>query len=137
MRKSIENLGGRKLTGGRKVAMRGRRKFEIDRYPNEAVVGPSQVVARRIRGNNNKVAFKSAEFANVIDQENKRVTKSKILRVTKNPANRDYERRGVVSKGAIVESESGTARVVSRPGQDGVVNAILIKATTTTTTTKT
>ena len=136
MRKSIENLGGRKLTGGRKVAMRGRRKFEIDRYPNEAVVGPSQVVARRIRGNNNKVAFKSAEFANVIDQENKRVIKSKILRVTKNPANRDYERRGVVSKGAIIESESGTARVVSRPGQDGVVNAILIKATTTTATTK-
>lgn len=134
MRKSIENLGGRKLTGGRKVAMRGRRKFEIDRYPNEAVVGPSQVVARRIRGNNNKVAFKSAEFANVIDQENRRVTKSKILRVTKNPANRDYERRGVVSKGAIIESESGTARVVSRPGQDGVVNAILIKAPTTTTT---
>jgi small subunit ribosomal protein S8e len=134
MRKSIENLGGRKLTGGRKVAMRGRRKFEIDRYPNEAVVGPSQVVARRIRGNNNKVAFKSAEFANVIDQENKRVIKSKILRVTKNPANRDYERRGVVSKGAIIESESGTARVVSRPGQDGVVNAILIKAATTTTT---
>ena len=134
MRKSIENLGGRKLTGGRKVAMRGRRKFEIDRYPNEAVVGPNQVVARRIRGNNNKVAFKSAEFANVIDQENKRVIKSKILRVTKNPANRDYERRGVVSKGAIIESESGTARVVSRPGQDGVVNAILIKATTTTTT---
>ena len=132
MRKSIENLGGRKLTGGRKVAMRGRRKFEIDRYPNEAVVGPSQVVARRIRGNNNKVAFKSAEFANVIDQENKRVIKSKILRVTKNPANRDYERRGVVSKGAIIESESGTARVISRPGQDGVVNAILIKATTTT-----
>jgi small subunit ribosomal protein S8e len=137
MRKSIENLGGRKLTGGRKIAMRGRRKFEIDRYPNEAVVGPSQVVARRIRGNNNKVAFKSAEFANVIDQENKRVIKSKILRVTKNPANRDYERRGVVSKGAIIESENGTARVVSRPGQDGVVNAILIKATTTTTTTKT
>jgi small subunit ribosomal protein S8e len=132
MRKSIENLGGRKLTGGRKVAMRGRRKFEIDRYPNEAVVGPSQIVARRIRGNNIKVAFKTAEFANVIDQENNKVTKSKILRVTKNPANRDYERRGVVSKGAVIESESGTARVVSRPGQDGVVNAVLIKTTTKT-----
>jgi small subunit ribosomal protein S8e len=136
MRKSIENLGGRKLTGGRKVAMRGRRKFEIDRYPNEAVAGPSQIVARRTRGNNNKVAFKTAEFANIIDPENKKVTKSKILRVTKNPANRDYERRGVISKGAIIEIENGTARVVSRPGQDGVVNAILVKATTTTTKTK-
>jgi small subunit ribosomal protein S8e len=128
MRKSIENLAGRKLTGGRKVAMRGRRKFEIDRYPNEAVVGATQIVVRRTRGNNVKAAFKTAEFANVIDKEAKKVTKSKILKVTKNPANRDYERRGVVSKGAVIETESGAAVVVSRPGQDGVVNAVLVKA---------
>jgi small subunit ribosomal protein S8e len=128
MRKSIEGLAGRKLTGGRKVASRGRRKFEIDRYPNEAVVGATQIVSRRTRGNNVKAAFKTAEFANIVDQESKKVTKSKILKVTKNPANRDYERRGVISKGALVETESGTARVVSRPGQDGVVNAVLVKA---------
>jgi small subunit ribosomal protein S8e len=128
MRKSIENLAGRKLTGGRKVAMRGRRKFEIDRYPNEAVVGTTQIVARRTRGNNVKAAFKTAEFANVIDKEAKKVTKSKIMKVNKNPANRDYERRGVISKGAVIETEGGTAVVVSRPGQDGVVNAVLVKA---------
>jgi small subunit ribosomal protein S8e len=133
MRKSIENLGGRKLTGGRKVPLRGRRKFEIDRYPNEAVVGNNQLVVRRTRGNNNKVAFKTAEFANIIDRENKKVTKSKIIRVTKNPANRDYERRGVISKGAMIETENGTAKVISRPGQDGVVNAILVQAAPTTT----
>jgi small subunit ribosomal protein S8e len=128
MRKSIENLAGRKFTGGRKVAMRGRRKFEIDRYPNEAVVGATQIVARRTRGNNIKAAFKTAEFANVIDKESKKVIKSKILKVTKNPANRDYARRGVISKGAVIETERGTAVVVSRPGQDAVVNAVLLKA---------
>jgi len=127
MRKSIENLAGRKLTGGRKIAMRGRRKFEIDRYPNEAVVGTTQIVARRTRGANIKAAFKTAEFANIIDKDSKKVTKSKILRVTRNSANRDYERRGVISKGAMIETESGAAFVVSRPGQVGVVNAILIK----------
>jgi small subunit ribosomal protein S8e len=129
MRKSIENLMGRKPTGGRKVAMRGRRKFELDRYPNEAVVGPTQMVLRRTRGNNIKAAFKTAEFANIIDEASKKVTKSKILRVTKNPANKDYERRGVISKGAMIETENGAAVVVSRPGQDGVVNAVLVKAT--------
>ncbi len=128
MRKSIENLAGRKPTGGRRVAMRGRRKFEIDRYPNEAVAGATQIVTRRTRGNNVKAAFKSAEFANVIDQEARKVTKSKIVRVTKNPANRDYERRGVISKGAVIDTEIGTATVVSRPGQDGVVNAVLTKS---------
>jgi small subunit ribosomal protein S8e len=130
MRKSIENHTGRKLTGGRKVAMRGRRKYEIDRYPNEAVVGPIQIVLRRTRGNNIKIAFKTAEFANIIDEDSKKVTKAKIMRVTKNPANKDYERRGVISKGAIIETENGAAVVVSRPGQDGVVNAVLVKAAT-------
>jgi small subunit ribosomal protein S8e len=127
MRKSIENLAGRKFTGGRKVAMRGRRKFEIDRYPNEAIVGDKDIITRRVRGNNVKTAFKTTDFANVADQVSKKVMKSKILRVTKNSANKDYERRGVISKGALLETEAGTARVVSRPGQDGTVNAILVK----------
>jgi small subunit ribosomal protein S8e len=127
MRKSIENLAGRKFTGGRKIAMRGRRKFEIDRYPNEAIVGNKDIVTRRVRGNNIKTAFKTTEFANVADQVSKKVMKSKILRVIKNSANKDYERRGVISKGALLETEAGTARVVSRPGQDGTVNAILLK----------
>jgi small subunit ribosomal protein S8e len=127
MRKSIENLYGRKFTGGRKVAMRDRRKFEIDRYPNEAVMGTMEIVSRRIRGNNVKNALKTAEFANVVDPISKKVARARILQVTKNSANKDYERRGVITKGALLETESGTARVVSRPGQDGTVNAILEK----------
>ncbi len=127
MRKSIENLYGRKFTGGRKVAMRDRRKFEIDRYPNEAVMGSMEIVSRRIRGNNVKNALKTAEFANVVDPISKKVARARILQVTKNSANKDYERRGVITKGALLETESGTARVVSRPGQDGTVNAILEK----------
>ena len=51
----------------------------------------------------------------------------KLLRVTKNFANKDYERRGVISKGALIDTEAGPARVTSRPGQNGVVNAIAIK----------
>ena len=125
MRKSIENLYGRKFTGGRKVAMRDRRKFEIDRYPNEAIVGTTEIVSRRIRGNNVKNALKTAEFANVVNPASKKVVRARILQVTKNSANKDYERRGVITKGALLETESGTARVVSRPGQDGTVNAIL------------
>jgi small subunit ribosomal protein S8e len=127
MRKSIENLGGRKFTGGRLIPNRIRRKSEIDRYPNEAIAGPFQNITRRVRGNNIKTAFKSSEYVNINDQDNKKTVKAKITRVTKNPANKDYERRGVITKGAILETELGLARVLSRPGQDGVVNAVLIK----------
>ena len=127
MRKSLENLAGRKASGGRRVAQRARRKFEIDRYPNEATVGPTITITRRSRGNNMKTALKSAETVNVWDPSSKKTTKFAIIRVTKNPANKDYERRGVISKGALVEIEAGTARVISRPGQDGSINAILMK----------
>ncbi len=65
-----------------------------------------------------------ADFANVSDGSGK-ATKSKILRVKKSPANRDYERRGVITKGAVIETEAGEAVVTSRPTSDGVVNAVL------------
>ena len=127
MKKSIENLSGRKYTGGRKIAMRSRRKFEIDRYPNEALIGNDVQVTRRVRGDNSKTALKTAEFANVSNVEENKTTKSKILRVIKNTANKDYERRGVITKGAVIETELGLARVISRPGQVGVVNAVQLK----------
>ncbi|MFZ0655460.1 MAG: hypothetical protein WAM19_02330, partial [Nitrososphaeraceae archaeon] len=59
MKKSIENLSGRKYTGGRIIPMRSRRKYEIDRYPNEAVIGSNIKVTRRVRGDNNKTALKT------------------------------------------------------------------------------
>ncbi len=127
MRKSIENLGGRKFTGGRIIPNRTRRKSEIDRYPNEPVRGPTKNVIRRVRGNNIKIAFKTSEYANINDKDNKKTIKLKIIRVAKNSANKDYERRGVITKGAMLETEIGIAKVVSRPGQDGIINAVLIK----------
>jgi small subunit ribosomal protein S8e len=127
MRKSVENLAKRKFTGGRKIASRGRRKFEIDRYPNEAIVGTIDTVIRTVRGGNTKTAIKTADFANITDPASNKTTRSKILRVTKNFANKDYERRGVLSKGALIETEAGPARISSRPGQDGMINAVVTK----------
>ena len=128
MRKSIENLGGNKFTGGRLNPSRMRRKSEIDRYPNEPVLAnENKIVSRRIRGGGYKLAIKNINFINLNDKVSKKTTKTKIIRVLENPANKDYERRGVLSKGAIVESELGIAKIVSRPGQHGSMNAILTK----------
>ena len=63
--------------------------------------------------------------ANISDSSGK-TTKVQIQRVIKNPANVDYDRRGVITKGTIIATNLGTAKVTSRPGQDGIVNAILI-----------
>jgi len=76
-----------------------------------------------------KVRLAAADSAVVTDKASGKRSKSKLLRVIRNPANVDYQRRGVITKGAIVETELGQARVTSRPGQDGVINAILLEKT--------
>ena len=125
MRKSVENLATSKITGGRRHPFRVRRKYEMDRYPNEALSREAQItVTRRVRSNHSKTALKTAEFVNLAGSGGK-VVRSKILKVLDNPTNNDYRRRGVITRGAILETKEGTCRVVSRPGQDGVVNAVL------------
>ncbi len=126
MRKSVENLATSKITGGRRVPLRIRRKYETDRYPNEPINGAQVTVTRRIRGNNKKTALKSIDFVNLATGEAK-VKKSKIIKVLENATNNDYKRRGIITKGAILETAEGKCRVVSKPGQNGIVNAILLK----------
>ena len=66
------------------------------------------------------------KYACVTDQKSGKTEKTEILRVVKNKANVDYNRRGVITKGAEIETSLGIARVTSRPGGDGVINAVLI-----------
>ena len=125
MKKPIENLGTSKITGGRRHPLRSRRKYELDRFPNEAVIGKQVTITRKVRGKNIKSAIKTINSVNLtIDSKVKRV---KIIKVLENATNNDYQRRGIISKGAILETEEGKCRVVSRPGQPGTVNAILVK----------
>ena len=125
MKRSVENLATSKISGGRRIPLRTRRKFEINRYPNEPLAGEQKTVTRKVRGKNVKTALVSAGFVNLVLDS--KVKKTKIIRVLENPTNNDYQRRGVITKGAIIETEDGKCKVVSRPGQDGVVNGILVK----------
>ena len=126
MRKSVENLATSKITGGRRIPLRVRRKYEMDRYPNEPTNGAQVTITRRVRGNNKKTALKTIDFINLAIGEAK-VKKVKIIKVVDNATNNDYKRRGIITKGAILETQEGKCRVVSKPGQNGIVNAILLK----------
>ncbi len=126
MKKCVENLATSKITGGRRHPLRTRRKYEIDRYPNEPINGAQVTITRHVRGNNRKTALKSIDFVNLAS-EGAKVKKTKILKVIENTTNNDYKRRGIITKGAILEIQEGKCRVVSKPGQNGIVNAILLK----------
>ena len=39
MKRSVENLSTSKITGGRRRPLRSRKKYETNRFPNEALIG--------------------------------------------------------------------------------------------------
>ena len=126
MRKSVENLKTSKITGGHRHPLKSRRKFHIDRFPNEALMGEQTTVTRKTRGNNRKTAIKTANAVNIALAGGK-IKSSEIVKVLENQTNNDYQRRGIITKGAIVETKDGKCKIVSRPGQDGTLNGILLK----------
>ena len=50
----MENLSTSKITGGRRHPLRSRRKYEMNRFPNEALLGEPIMVTRKVRGKNIK-----------------------------------------------------------------------------------
>ncbi|MFH7902915.1 MAG: 30S ribosomal protein S8e [Candidatus Aenigmatarchaeota archaeon] len=82
-------------------------------------------IIKRTKGGNKKVKLRFVTYANVFDGKNYK--KVKILDVVENKAHPLYERRKIITKGAIIKTEIGLAKVTSRPSQHGVVNAILIQ----------
>lgn len=119
----------KKPSGGRKWPHRKvKRKYWMGRYP--ILTRLSSVEERRIervRGGNIKVKLKRVVYANILDPQEGVVRRERILAVVETPANPHFARGGIITKGAIIETSLGKARVTSRPGQDGVVNAILVE----------
>lgn len=98
----------------------------MGRHPAETILGKNVSKNRRGLGGTRKAVLLRTEEINVTNLKTRRTQKVRIDEVLENPANVDYNRRGVITKGAIVKTALGNARVTSRPGQNGVVNGILI-----------
>ncbi len=120
------SLRKRKLTGGKKRAYRSKKKYEAGGFPAETVLGEPKRKTTRGMGGNGKIKALTDKFASVTDPKSGKTEKNEITRVVKNAANVDYNRRGVITKGAEIETALGLAKVTSRPGSDGVINAVLI-----------
>lgn len=118
---------GRKRTGGKINLARKKRRYELGGYPSHTKIGEEKRTIVNTKGGNSKVKLTSLSFVNVTDPRTNTTKKVRIIDVLTNPANPDLARRKVITKGAIVNTESGKAKIVSRPGQDGVANAIKIE----------
>ncbi|MDY6766456.1 MAG: 30S ribosomal protein S8e [Candidatus Nanohaloarchaea archaeon] len=115
----------RKPTGGRTRRFRKPKKYEQGGEFTATTIGEHTVEQEDASGGTTKTRVKRTRTVNLaVDGE---VEPVEITDVLENPASPDYVRRGLLTKGAIVETEEGQARVTSRPGQDGSVDAVPVE----------
>ena len=107
--------------------MRGKKLRELGRLPTHTKLAKRASKNIRTRGGKNKVVLTAEEYANVLNPKTKKYSKLKIDQLLENPANRNFVRRSILTKGTIIKTSKGNARIVSRPGQEGAINAILVK----------
>jgi small subunit ribosomal protein S8e len=123
-----QGLSTRKTTGGRRRIARKKRKFEIGREVNPPVLMEHESHKLiRTTGGNQKVRILGTNVVNVTDPNSGKTQKVKFTTVVENPANPHYVRRNIVTRGALVDTKLGKARITSRPGQDGTLNAVLVQ----------
>ena len=116
----------RKYTGKKYKHFRKKRKRELERPPINTEIGPEKKKKQRVMGGNSKLKLFSSVFVNVTDLNTNKTSKVKILKFESNEASKDLNRRHILTKGAIIETELGKVKISSRPGQDGILNGILI-----------
>ena len=115
----------RSPSGARRVANRGKRKSELGRESAETRLGEKTLRKIRTHGGNEK--HRLARDNKISVMKDGKAQTVEILNVIENSANPNYVRRNIITKGAIVETELGHAKVTSRPGQDGVINGVIIE----------
>jgi small subunit ribosomal protein S8e len=114
----------KKRTGGRRRPIHKKRKRELGRSPTETRVGYAKLKTIDTMGGTEKVRAIQAETATVATDDG--TVAATVESVVENGANPNYVRRNIITKGAIIATSEGEARVTSRPGQDGQVNAVLV-----------
>ena len=117
---------GRKPTGAKLRRFRSKRKHEMGRTPTETLMGEPKRRVIDSKGLMSKTPALKLNMVNLTDPKTNETVRVELLDVEENKANMDYQRRKVITRGTIIKTSKGRARVTSRPGQDGIINAVLI-----------
>jgi len=123
---TTQHKSKRSPSGSRYKSFRKKRIYESGNFPAYTKLGKKVVKIHRTLAAHKKFFLLSADTANVYDPKDKKYTQLKIDTIIENPANRHFIRRNIITKGTVIKTEKGNARVTNRPGQEGVVNAVLV-----------
>ena len=117
----------RKSTGGRYKRVIVKRLGRLGRLPVLTKLGVRKRKSLRVIGGGHKEKLLSDNHVNVFDAKSKKHEVLEIKTIVENPANRHYVRRNILTKGSIVETEKGKVRITSRPGQEAVLNGVIVE----------
>ncbi len=116
----------RKFTGKKYKHFKKKRKRELERPRIDTTIGEKKNKKQRVMGGNTKLKLFSSQYINVTDPNTNKTSRVRILDFESNDASKDLNRRHILTKGAVVETELGNAKISSRPGQDGILNGVLV-----------
>ncbi len=121
----------RKPTGGISLSnkKRDKRKSEKGGNPANTTIGEQKLKKIKGRGKTFKRKLYSTKTGLLADKGKQ--TKVEILSVVENKANRQYARRNIITKGAVLKVKLGDkeieAKVTNRPGQTGTIQMVPLK----------
>lgn len=119
---------GRKISGGKYIARRKKKSYEI--------AGQRRIIklaeedkrkTQKTKGGNKKTVMLRAKSLNVLNKKTKKIERTEIKNVLETPSNRFLARQNIITKGTIVETPIGKAKITNRPTQEGVLNGVLIE----------
>src|SRR3989344_8508086 len=113
---------GRNVSGGRRVRAYKKKLKELGSLPTLTTLAEKRIKQERVTGGHIKTRLLTSNLANVYSPKEKKFYKLKIETIVDNKSNVNYIRRNIITKGAIIKTEKGNAKVTSRPGQQGTVN---------------
>ncbi len=123
-----DEIRGRTETGGKiRPHRKVKRKGFIGRTPAKTIVGERKIRKIRTRGGGLKIRLVQDATVNIVDSNTNVAKRGKILEVVENPANKQFTRRKLITKGALLLTDEGLVRVTSRPGQNGIINAVKVE----------
>ncbi len=116
----------RTSTSSRYKKNRSKRLSEQGRVPSLTKVDERKLKVIRTVGGNHKQIVLNENTVNLLDKKTKKYSKVKIISVLETPANRHFVRRSIMTRGCIIQTEKGKAKITNRPGQEGTINAVLV-----------
>ena len=124
----------RKKSGGKRKTLErsDKRLAWLGGNPSHTTIGETakKEVSKKM-GYTKKAKLKADKIVNATDQKTKKVKKLDIIAVEENNADRQFARRNIITKGAILKVKDGSGetyvKVTNRPGQEGNIKGIILE----------